>query len=365
MFSYTVSKKLNNFVRSGVIHTSHGIIETPAFIPVGTQGSIKSLTPSEIKDLGVQIFFVNTYHMMLRPGADVVKKFGNLHKFIGWNGPLITDSGGFQVFSQSAKIDDDGVTFRSHWDGSLHRLTPKKSMEIQYILGADLIIAFDECTGYPVTYKKAKISVARTHVWAKQSLKYHNPSQALYGVIQGSVFEDLRKESAKYITSLPFDGFAIGGVSVGESKQEMNDVLKWVSEYLPETKPRHLLGVGEIDDIFRLVKFGIDTFDCVMPTRLARMGQLLTLESEISIMKTAFSQDTKPIQQGCQCDTCKNFTRAYIHHLFKVRELLAYRLATIHNLYFIQELMNKIRVAIKKNKLVEVEKEYLYNRKRR
>lgn len=361
MFSFTVTKKLNNGIRAGLIKTAHGIIETPSFVPVGTQGSVKSLTPVELEDLGVQLFFVNTYHIMLRPGTDVIKKFGGLHKFIGWEKPLITDSGGFQVFSQKAKIDDNGVTFRSHWDGSPHRLTPKKSMEIQRILGADLIIAFDDCTPYPVTYKSAQKSVARTHLWAKQSLEYHDVSQALYGVVQGSVFEDLRKESAQFICRQPFDGIAVGGVSVGESKQETKNVLEWISPYLPENKPRHLLGVGEIDDIFTLVKCGIDTFDCVMPTRLARMGSVLIRKGTMDILKRKYASDKKPLEDSCKCYTCSNFSRAYIHHLFKVRELLGYRLATFHNLYFIEDLMRKIRKGIKNNTLVAVESEYLYN----
>ncbi|MFZ5844872.1 MAG: tRNA guanosine(34) transglycosylase Tgt, partial [Patescibacteria group bacterium] len=334
--------------RIGEIQTSHGKVDTPAFVPVGTQATVKTLTPEELNTLGVQLFFVNTYHTYLRPGVAVIKKFGGLHRFMGWNGPIITDSGGFQIFSLArnfnrqpppdgpevgpadayrgsffdsprqgpdlpsvhqrpfakavtglektrraassssfVKITEEGVEFRSHWDGSLHQFTPEKSIEIQHALGADIILAFDDCTPYPVTYEKARISMERTHRWAERSFvtnakcqmlnaKFKKPYQALYGVIQGSVYEDLRKESAKFISSLPFVGIAIGGVSVGESKEEMAKVLKWVTPILPSDRPRHLLGVGEIDDIFTLVEAGIDTFDCVAPTRLGRMGHLYT-----------------------------------------------------------------------------------------
>jgi queuine tRNA-ribosyltransferase len=339
--------------RTGVIHTPHGDIETPAFVPVGTQATVKSLTPEDLEELDVHLFFVNTYHMVLRPGMDVIKKFGGLHRFMHWDCPLITDSGGFQVFSLAklAKIDDDGVTFQSHWDGNTHRFTPENSMEYQWDLGSDIHIAFDDCTPYPVTKKQAEKSMIRTHSWAIRSLEAHkkltkNPYQALYGSIQGSVYEDLRKESAKYITSLPFDGFAVGGVAVGESKKEMADELSWVTPILPDDKPRHLLGVGEIDDIFTLVDAGIDTFDCVQPTRLARMGKLFHHNGEIDITKAEYGENTQPIDIGCTCYTCRHYSRGYVHHLFHVRELLGYRLATIHNITFINQLVSEIRMAI-------------------
>ncbi len=422
-FSFEIfHKDSKSRARTGVIHTPHGDIQTPSFVPVGTQATVKSLTPEELHTLGVQLFFVNTYHAYLRPGIDVIQKFGGLHSFMHWNKPLITDSGGFQVFSLGQKryvniaisesavldrekftknvskhvavkehvypddyrpvgelvrIDDDGVTFTSHWDGSEHRFTPEKSMEIQHILGSDIHISFDECTPYPTTHAYAKKAMERTHVWAKQSLAAHvslseksrkGNYQALYGVIQGSVYEDLRKESAKFIRSMDFDGIAIGGVSVGESKKEMVDVLHWISPLLPEDKPRHLLGVGEIDDIFALVEAGVDTFDCVQPTRLARMGKLYvrqinpnTKRYELDISKTQCTQDTKPIEEDCACYTCQHFSRAYIHHLFHVRELLAYRLATIHNIYFIQRLVNEIRDSIAKNSFLDCKKQWLYN----
>ncbi len=415
--------------RIGEIHTPHGVIETPAFVPVGTQATVKSLTPDDLESLGVELFFVNTYHAYLRPGIDVINKFGGLHQFMNWQRPLITDSGGFQVFSLGAKkfvniaisesavldrekftkklskkeavaetifsddyrpvgelvkIDEDGVTFTSHWDGSKHRFTPEISMQLQWQLGSDIHIAFDECPPFPTTHEYAKAANERTHRWAKRSLEEHvkiqnsklktqndnskikNKFQALYGVVQGSVYKDLRVESAKTITGMDFDGIAIGGVAVGESKKEMRDVCDWVMPYLPEKKPRHLLGVGEIDDIFDIIERGIDTFDCVQPTRFARMGRLYISSKfngqcskmEMDITKKLFAYDTNPVDPACSCYTCKHFSRAYLHHLFRVRELLAYRLATIHNLHFVLELVQQIREQIMNGTFLEFRKNY-------
>ena len=415
--------------RIGEIHTPHGVIETPAFVPVGTQATVKSLTPDDLESLGVELFFVNTYHAYLRPGIDVINKFGGLHQFMNWQRPLITDSGGFQVFSLGAKkfvniaisesavldrekftkklskkeavaetifsddyrpvgelvkIDEDGVTFTSHWDGSKHRFTPEISMQLQWQLGSDIHIAFDECPPFPTTHEYAKAANERTHRWAKRSLEEHvkiqnsklktqndnskikNKFQALYGVVQGSVYKDLRVESAKTITGMDFDGIAIGGVAVGESKKEMRDVCDWVMPYLPEKKPRHLLGVGEIDDIFDIIERGIDTFDCVQPTRFARMGRLYISSKfngqcskmEMDITKKLFAYHTNPVDPACSCYTCKHFSRAYLHHLFRVRELLAYRLATIHNLHFVLELVQQIREQIMNGTFLEFRKNY-------
>jgi len=364
--------------RLGKIKTDHGEIETPAFVAVGTAASVKSLTPQEISQTGTQIFFVNTFHLHFRPGEKVIKKLGGVHKFMNWNGPIISDSGGFQVFSLArekeinlVKISDRGVEFRSPWDGTKDFLTPEKSIAIQKDLGTDIILCLDDCTPYPVTHKKAEISLQRTHRWAQESLKAYKKlksKQALYGIVQGSVFEDLRTVSTEFISSLPFAGIAIGGVSVGESKKEMKKVLDWVVPLLPENKPRHLLGVGEIDDIFTLVKAGIDTFDCVMPTRLGRMGHILTKfqipnskfqNFTYDVTKTKFAEDKQPLDPQCDCYVCRNFTRAYICHLFRSKELLAYRLATYHNLYFVNKLVFQIRQAIKENRLEELEKEWL------
>lgn len=383
MFGFRIlHKDKKTKARVGEIYTPHGVIKTPAFVPVGTQASVKSLTPEEIRDSGTQLFFVNTYHMYLRPGIEVVEKLGGLHTFMGWDGPIITDSGGFQVFSLGrsdlVRITDHGVEFRSHWDGSKHLFTPEMTMEWQRRLGSDIHIAFDDCTPYGVTHKKARLSMERTHRWAKRSLASHQKQkgyQALYGSIQGSVYEDLRKESATFISALDFDGIAIGGVAVGESKKEMVDVLDWVSPILPEGVPRHLLGVGEIDDIFSLVEHGIDTFDCVQPTRLARVGRVYINTTnttnitnttnntnkkwELEITNKIYAEDKKPIDPVCKCYTCTHFSRAYIHHLFHVKELLAYRLATIHNLWFIHQLMDDIRQSIARGTLLALKKKWI------
>ncbi len=387
-FSFKVTAKdQKSQARTGVIHTPHGDIQTPAFVPVGTQATVKSLTPEDLQDLDVHLFFVNTYHMVMRPGIAVIKRFGGLHAFMHWDRPLITDSGGFQVFSLGAKrfarknedgqgeaslvrITDDGVTFNSHWDGKEHVFTAENSMQYQWDLGSDIHIAFDDCTPYPVTKKQAEKSMDRTHAWAKRSLDAHTALakkydlyQALYGSIQGSVFEDLRIASTKFITRLPFDGFAIGGVAVGESKKDMASVLSWVMPLLPDNKPRHLLGVGEIDDIFTLVDAGVDTFDCVQATRLARMGHLFIKNVKANfvfdITKKEYAEDTNPIDSNCQCYTCTHYSKGYLYHLFHVRELLAYRLATIHNIAFINNLVFSIRGAIAKGKYQQLKSQWM------
>lgn len=377
-FSFTVKQKdTKTQARLGVIHTPHGDIETPAFIPVGTQATVKSLTPEEIALVGTQMFFVNTYHMAMRPGIETIERMGGLHHFMQWNGPIITDSGGFQVFSLAkeegeaslVKINEDGVQFRSHWDGSVHLFTPEVSMEYQWKLGSDIHIAFDDCTPSGVTHQEAKASLERTHRWAVRSLHAHKmlhrqaphaKYQALYGSVQGSIYEDLRKQSAEFISTLDTDGIAIGGVSVGESKQNMYQVSDWVLPILPPHKPRHLLGVGEIDDIFQAVEHGVDTFDCVQATRLARNGYLYQYQKKsIDINKSVYKDDPLPIETNCSCYTCRTFSRAYMHHLFKVRELLAYRLATIHNLTFLHGLISAIKYAITTGTLLELKRGWL------
>jgi len=398
-----LGKDVKSDARAGVIHTVHGDIKTPSFVPVGTQATVKSMSNEDLQEIGVQVFFVNTYHLYLRPGLEAIEKGNGLHSFIGWGKPLMTDSAGFQIFSLGdvnrqrklclqgdpleiplVKISEEGVKFRSHLDGSEHLFTPEKSIEVQRILGADIMIAFDECCYYPATHDYAKKAMERTHRWAlrclERSSKFHleeipqggqvqssklgKSPQALYGVVQGGVFEDLRKESAKFISNLPFEGVAIGGVAVGESKKEMEKVLDWVVPLLPKEKPRHLLGVGEIDDIFTLVEKGIDSFDCVMPTRLGRMGHLLVRKVEnrewkLDITKAMYASDKRPIDENCDCFVCRNYNRGYINHLFRAKELLAYRLATYHNLYFLENLMREIRTAIKEEKLDQVKKKWL------
>lgn len=376
-----------NKARTGLISTPHGSIETPNFVPVGTQATVKALTPEDLKNLGVQLIFANTYHLWLRPSEKIVKKLGGLHKFMSWDRPIITDSGGFQVFSlgfgieqgvgkiasifpeesqisklKSGKslveIDDDGVIFQSHLDGTTLRLTPEKSIKIQEALGADIILAFDECTSPLNDYEYTKKAMERTHVWARICLKTHKrKDQSLWGIVQGGAFEDLRKTSAQNIGSLPFDGFAIGG-SLGRSKKDLYRVLDWTLPFLPWDKPRHLLGIGSLPDIFEGVKRGIDLFDCVTPTRLARNETLITKEGELHILNSKFKNDPLPLEKDCSCYTCSNFSRAYLNHLFHAKEILGIELATIHNVSFMMELMRKIRAAIKANKLEQVEKEY-------
>lgn len=403
-----LAKDKKTKARVGEIKTPHGIIQTPAFIPVGTKATVKSLTNAQLEKIGVQCFFVNTYHLYLQPGENVVAKLGGLNQFIGWQNPLMTDSGGFQVFSQArnknfggfsakvgeeetlCKINDEGVTFKSFKDGSVHHFTPEKSIEIQRKLGADIILCFDECTYYPAIHEYAKRAMERTHRWAlrclEEKLKVKSEKskvkksdlQALYGIVQGSTFEDLRKESAKFISKLPFEGVAIGGVSVGESKKEMVEVLNWVCPLLPEEKPRHLLGVGEIDDIFELVERGIDTFDCVMPTRMGRMGHILVKSEKskvksraagiasgdarqkwtIDITKAEFKEDKRPIEKDCRCLTCLNYSKAYLNHLFRSNELLGYTLASYHNLWFLERLMEEIRKSIIEGKFLELKKRW-------
>ena len=381
-FFQITSLDKNSQARAGQINTVHGKILTPSFVPVGSQATVKSLTPQDLKEIGSQVFFINTYHLYLRPGAEIVKKSGGLHKFMYWDGPLMTDSGGFQVFSLNkkeslVKIDYHGVTFHSHLDGSKHYFTPEKSIEIQQQLGADVIVAFDECPPYPVSHRYARTAMERTHRWALRSLKAAQKKkgknqQFLLGVIQGSTYEDLRKQSAVFISSLPFDALAIGGVAVGESKKEMDQILNWIMPILnkdQKLRPIHLLGVGEIDDIFRVIEKGIDMMDCVMPTRLGRMGHLLTKRDGVfenkkkkfilDINKAKFRDDLSPIDNGCRCFVCQNFSRSYLHHLFRAHELLAYRLATYHNLFFIEQLFVKIRKAIKKGDFLKLKRQWL------
>ncbi len=409
--------------RLGEITTDHGAIKTPAFVPVATKGSIKSLWPELIKEIGIQVAFVNTYHLVDHPGTEVLEKSGGIHQYANLKIPLMSDSGGFQVFSLGKeknnmkrhrvflstspptlvggspksltqkqvsllsnnnenqalllKISEDGVKFRSTFDGRLIEFTPEKSMEYQRKIGADINMAFDECIPYGVDYQYAKEATERTHRWLERcikkgqnsklksqnynlklkikNLKFTN-NQYLYGVIQGGVFEDLRKKSAQFVISQPVDGVAIGGVSVGESKKEMRDQVHWVADYLPKDRPVHLLGVGQFDDILDLVKYGIDTFDCVEPTRLARMGTVYKFKvqsskfkvgwEEVDILRGKYRDDLSPIDENCSCYVCQNFTKSYLHHLFKQRELLGYSLATYHNLWLMERFFEKIREMI-------------------
>lgn len=370
--------------RLGTITTPHGNIRTPAFVPVGTAGTIKSLTPEEIRNCQIDVFFVNTYHMLFRPGTDVVKKMGGLHSFINWSGPLMTDSGGFQAFSlgefgprqerenpeKLVKITNEGIYFKSVWNGEKKFLGPKESIAHQQNLGADILMAFDECTFFPIERSYAQKALLRTHGWAHRCLaqkKKVNNSQALYGIIQGSVFEDLRRTSAQFFANLPFEGYAIGSVANSrEPREKVFAVLDWtLPSLLPTEKPVHFLGIGEIEDIFISVERGIDSLDCVTPTRMARMGWIFDKKRgkkgkfRFDVTKASFSLDKSPLVKGCPCYTCRNFSRAYIHHLFRCRELIAYRLATIHNLFFFGDLMEKMREAVAENSFLKLKKEWL------
>jgi len=379
--SFKIEKKLKNGLgRVGILKTPHGDVETPAFVVVGTKATVKALTPEQVRGLGAQAVLANTYHLYLEPGEEIVKKAGGLGKFMGWDGPTITDSGGFQVFSLGADfdkkigkirrdetvgieanskfsekrmaiIDENGVTFRSHRDGSTHHFTPERSIEIQHAIGADIIFAFDECTSPDASREYQKEAMLRTHRWAARCLATHQqpttnhqqPKQTLFGVVQGGRFEDLRKESAKVIGKMDFDGFGIGG---SFDKEDMNSAVRWVNEQLPQEKPRHLLGIGDPMDLFGAVENGCDLFDCVAPTREARNGSIYTKRGRFNIENTKYRTDFAPIEDDCECYMCKNFTKAYLSHLFRSNEILANTLASIHNVHFIVKLVEKMRKSI-------------------
>ncbi|PKO01805.1 MAG: tRNA guanosine(34) transglycosylase Tgt [Chloroflexi bacterium HGW-Chloroflexi-5] len=346
-FSYDIIATEKN-ARAGVFHTPHGDLLTPVFAPVGTQATVKSITPAQLKDTGASLVLSNTYHLYLRPGADLVAEMGGLHEFMQWPNPMLTDSGGFQVFSLSntRKVDEEGVTFKSHIDGSSHRFTPESAIKVQEQLGADIIMAFDECaTPNDLAYNQR--AVVRTHNWLKRCVAAKTRSdQALFGIVQGGVFADLRRESAEFVASMDLPGIAIGGLSVGETKAEMHAMLDVLHPILPANKPRYLMGVGSPEDLVNGVLRGVDIFDCVLPTRLARHQSAFTPSGRINLMNAGFAHDTLPIDQTCSCYTCKNFTRAYIRHLVVAKELLASTLITIHNITFLINLMNNIRQSI-------------------
>ncbi len=363
--------------RAGTLVLPHGSVETPAFMVVGTQATVKSLTPEELRGLGTQMILGNAYHLYLRPGADLIAEFGGLHQFMGWDGPILTDSGGFQVFSlgfalehgvgkiakifpgeetqapqrrqrpKLTKIDDDGVTFTSHLNGATHRFTPEVSIGIQQQLGADVIVAFDECTSPLHDHAYTARALARTHHWADRCLTAwtRRDDQALFGIVQGGAYHDLRLQSAEFFASRPFPGYCIGG-SLGKEKADMHAILDWTLPILPETRPRHLLGIGEPEDLFAAIERGIDLFDCVAPTRLARHGALYTADGRLQIKNARYRLDETPIEADCACYTCQHFSRGYLRHLFHAGETLALRLASIHNLYFIVNLVRAIRASI-------------------
>lgn len=396
--TFKIEKKgKDQLARAGILHTKKGDIHTPAFVVVGTKATVKALTPEQVKTLGAQVVLGNTYHLFLQPGENLVNKQGGLGAFMNWSGPTITDSGGFQVFSlgdafgnhvtkfvsremseedkpmvynkelatqhgRLAVVDDEGVTFTSHIDGSMHRFTPERSIEIQQKLGADMIFSFDECTSPTAPYEYQKEAMERTHAWAERGLKAHrlnveaNRTQGLFGIVQGGRYQDLRVESAKTVASMDFDGFGIGG---SFTKEDLFAILRQVNENLPEEKPRHLLGIGEPEDLFIGVLNGCDLFDCVAPTRLGRTGTLYTKEGKINIENAQYKDDVSAIEDDCECYTCRNYSKAYIAHLFRSKEMLAATLASIHNLYFIIHLMKNIREAVMGDRLEEYKDEFL------
>lgn len=348
--------------RLGRLHTPHGVIETPIFMPVGTQATVKSMTPEELKEIGSQIILSNTYHLYMRPGHDLVKEAGGLHKFMNWDKPILTDSGGFQVFSLGPlrTITEEGVHFRSHIDGSKHFISPEKAMEIQNALGSDIMMAFDECAPYPADREYVKNSLERTTRWLKRCKEAHKntENQALFGIIQGGMYKDLREQSTKEVLELDLPGYAVGGLSVGEPKELMYEVLDYTVPLMPKDKPRYLMGVGSPDDLLEGVIRGIDMFDCVLPTRIARNGTAMTSVGKIVVRNAQYARDFSPLDPNCDCYCCRNYTRAYIRHLVKANEILAARLITTHNLHFLLNLMKQVREAIMEDRLLDFKEEF-------
>ncbi len=357
--------------RVGVMHTPHGQVPTPVFAPVGTQATVKAVSPRELRELGVSLIMTNTYHLYLRPGPDTIANLGGLHGFMSWDGPIMTDSGGFQVFSLAhlRAVDMTGVTFRSHLDGSEHLFTPEKVIEIQEKLGADIILCLDECPE-PLDHDYNVQALERTHHWAERCKRAHTrpdqalrlgSGQALFGIVQGGAFADLRRQSTEFITALDFPGYSIGGLSVGEPKEVMHEMLEVTVPLLPADKPRHLLGIGSPEDIFESVTRGMDIFDCVLPTRIARNGAVFTRTGRLNLRNAQYAADPAPIEEGCDCYACRHFSRAYLRHLVMAKEILGIRLATLHNLHFMMNLMREIRDAILAGTFAALKKEFLAN----
>src|SRR5437588_4214185 len=351
-FSFSIDAECSgSWARAGTIQTPHGTIQTPIFMPVGTQATVKGVSPEELRAAGTQIILANTYHLMLRPGSELVASFGGLHSFIHWDGPILTDSGGFQVFSLGhlRKLSEEGAAFKSHLDGSPYVLTPEGVMRIEAELGADIILPLDICAAYPCSYLEAKEAMERTHRWAERALitkEDYRAEQALFGIVQGGFDAELRRESAHFVGSLPFPGLSIGGLSVGEPKQLMWEMLHEVTPTLPREKPRHLLGVGSPEDFVVGVGLGMDMFDCVLPTRVARHGGLFTPHGRVNIKSARFRTERGPIEEGCDCHTCRNYSAGYVHHLARTAEQLYYRLGSIHNIRFMLRLAAELRAAI-------------------
>jgi len=365
-FSFEIiHRSSENSARLGRIYTAHGHVDTPAFLPVGTQATVKSVTPEELRDLGVQIVLANTYHLYLRPGHDVISNLGGLHRFMHWDGPILTDSGGYQVFSLAKlrEVSYRGVTFQSHLDGSRHLLTPEKAIEIQEALDSDIMMCLDECTPYPATAAEARKSLTLSIDWArrcKESRKKNSGS--LFGIVQGGMFQDLRAQGVKALTDMGFDGYALGGLSVGEPKDAMLDVCAFTLPLLPDLLPRYVMGVGAPEDLVELVSLGTDMFDCVIPTRNARNGQLFVCTGTLNICNARYRDDKTPVEADCFCYTCRNYSRAYLRHLFMAKEILAHRLNTIHNIHYFMTLMSKMREAIREGKFALFKREFYARR---
>ena len=362
MIKYNLIHKDKN-ARYGILDTNYGSYETPMFMPVGTQATVKTLDYKDLKGISSAVILSNTYHLWLRPGADIINKAGGLHKFMNYDGPILTDSGGFQVFSLAKKkdISEEGVKFKSHIDGSSLFLTPEESIHIQNLLDSDIAMSFDECPPYPVSYEYMKNSVERTLRWAKRGKDvFNNSRQSLFGIVQGGEFEDLRKYSALETVKMNFDGYSIGGTSVGENKETMYKMIDYAIKYLPEDKPRYLMGVGDPIDLFEGVERGVDMFDCVHPTRLARHGHAFTLDGKINMKNAKYKEDFTCVDASCDCECCKNYTKAYIRHLLVANETLGQRLLSIHNLRFLIRIMENIRISIKEDRFEEYKKEFIY-----
>ena len=352
--------------RAGEIRTPHGSAPTPLFMPVATQATVKGLTPEEVTGAGAQVVLSNAYHLYLRPGVETVRSLGGLHGFMRWPGPILTDSGGFQAFSMGSlrKVSDEGIRFRSHLDGSEHHFTPELATMNQVGLGADIIMCFDQCIAYGASEKEVRLAMERTHRWAAQCHRIHRdsgawPGQALFGIVQGGTFEDLRDESSRAVTAIPFDGYAVGGLAVGENKEQLYGFTRQVTSHLPADKPRYLMGVGSPEDLVEGVARGIDMFDCALPTRVARNGAMFTPDGRIDVKKRRYSEQHGPVDEECDCYACANYSAAYIHHLFRAREVLGLRLASAHNLRFVLRLMERIREAILENRFDSFSRQFL------
>lgn len=355
-------KDKNSKARYGILHTPHGDVEVPMFMPVGTLATVKTLSPEEVKACGAGVILANTYHLNLRPGSDIVAEAGGLHKFMNYYGPILTDSGGFQVFSLNSmrKITEEGVSFRNDLNGDLSFISPEESIAIQERLGADIIMSFDECIPYPADYKYAKESTERTLRWAKRGLEAHKrEDQALFGIVQGGDYQDLREYCALELSKMDFPGYSIGGTSIGEPKEVYFKMIDYAVKYLPEDKPKYIMGVGSIDYILGGVERGVDMFDCVLPTRMARHGALMTRLGRINIKNSQYKEDFTPIDEGCDCYACKNYTKAYIRHLFVAGETFGSRLMSIHNIRFLIKMMEEVREAIKEDRFLELKEKYL------